>query len=118
MPWKLPAPEDGTDVHAGPNGAAIVDGLGAAEAAADDGAAAAGDVEDPDAELLDPLEPHAATPNATLAPTAAMAATLYFTGTPLWLSARWLSVSSRTVIRRTTGFGLVLERRFGGLRSR
>jgi hypothetical protein len=98
MPVKLPDPVDGTDAQPDPNGAAMVDALGEAEAGMDD-ADAVGLAEAPDAELLDPLEPHAATPNATLAPTAAMAATLYFTGTPPWLFFV---------------FPVILERSFGG----
>jgi hypothetical protein len=80
IPWKLPAPEDGTDEHADPNGAATVDVLGVAEAAMDEDED--GEAEDPDAELLAPLEPHAAPPSAMPTETVAMAANLNFTGTP------------------------------------
>jgi hypothetical protein len=52
--------------------------LGVAEAAIDDDE----DGVDADDALVDPLEPHAAIPNAALADRAAMAPNLYFTGTP------------------------------------
>jgi len=77
MPWKLPAPEDGTDVHADPNGAAMADALGVADAAMDEDED--GDADVADDELLAPLEPHAAAPSAMPTETVAMAADLNFT---------------------------------------
>jgi hypothetical protein len=76
MPWKLPAPEDGTAEQAGPNGfdAVCPDWVGMADA--EDG-----DEDGLDPELADvPLEPHAAAPNARPADRTAMAGTLYFIG--------------------------------------
>jgi len=72
MPWKLPAPEDGTAAQAGPNGAEADCADCAGEAAAWDAGAELAD------ELGEPLEPQAAAPNATLADRAAIAAILYF----------------------------------------
>jgi hypothetical protein len=80
MPWKLPAPDEGTDEHAAPNGAAMADELGMAEDGPLDGAAAAAD--ELDAELPDPVEPQAAAPSAMLAESAATAANVYFMETP------------------------------------
>jgi hypothetical protein len=77
MPVKLPAPDAGTDEHAGPNGAAIADALGEDDAGMDE------DEDGADAAVLDPLEPHAAAPSARPAVAAAIAANLYITGTPL-----------------------------------
>jgi hypothetical protein len=74
MPVKLPAPADGTAEHAAPNGAAIADAL-------DDGDADM-DVEGDAALAVVPLEPHAVAPSAMAAETVAIAASLYFTGTP------------------------------------
>jgi hypothetical protein len=84
MPWKLPAPEDGTDEHAAPNGAAMADALGVADAAMDEDGDADADVADD--ELLVPLEPHAAAPSAMPTETVAMAADLNFTLNSLWLN--------------------------------
>jgi hypothetical protein len=54
MPVKLPAPDAGTDEHAGPNGAAMADALGEDDAGMDD---AGMDEDGADAAVLDPLEP-------------------------------------------------------------
>jgi hypothetical protein len=76
MPVKLPAPVDGTAEHAAPNGAAIAEALDDGDADMD--VDAAGEAA-PDAV---PLELHAVAPSAMAAETVAMAASLYFTGTP------------------------------------
>jgi hypothetical protein len=77
MPVKLPAPEAGTDAQPDPNGAAMADVLGAAEAAMDEDEDGVADVADD--ELLAPLEPHAAAPSAMPTETTAVAANLNFT---------------------------------------